>query len=182
MGYPKDLLFNVYTKQFSDSFVEIAAGFRVNSSGKLVSNDSGRPRQLEDLEFSPGWYPPGAPWGVALASTDRSVAAFARVIPYPLIAQDGGCSVSLELLTQRGDRFLVSGSGFLPGEEVLTEAKFDGRLEQRRRRISSDGSLPRHVISHAATGSDRTARYAVKGRSCDVGITYDWGNAAIIRR
>jgi hypothetical protein len=180
--YPKDVLFSVYTQDFSDLFIEAAGGFRVDSSGKLVSSNSGRLQRLEDLEFSPGPYPRGAPWNVAIASRDRSIMSFASIIPYPLTAQSGRCALSLELLNHRGDRFLISGKGFSPGEEVSTEVSFDGRIEQKRRLIAFDGTLPRYVISHFAIGTDRTAWYAVKGRSCDVVITYEWGKAALIRR
>jgi hypothetical protein len=180
--YPIGVVFSVYTKDFSDSFAEVATGFRVDASGNLISNNSARPQRLQDLEFSPGPYPRGAAWDVAIASADRSIMAFDRIIPYPLLVQNGTCLISLELLTKRGDRFLVTGTGFSPGDEVLTEAKFDGRVEQRRRRISVDGLLPRHIISHAAIGTSRTASYTVKGRSCEVAVDYDWGEPALIRR
>jgi len=179
--YPRDGVYSVYTKDFTDSFVEAARGFRVDALGSLVSNNLSGSQRLQDLEFGPGPYPRGAAWGVAIVSADRLIMAFGHVIPYPITAQDRGCSLSLELLTQRGDRFLVTGSGFSPGEDVITEASFDGRVVQRRRQISADGALPRHVISHAARGTDRTARYTAKSRSCSVAVDYEWGELALKR-
>jgi hypothetical protein len=179
--YPRDTVYSVYTKNFADSFAVVAEGYRVDATGNLVSNNSGRPQRLQDLEFSPGPYPRGAGWNVAIASADHSIAVFARIIPHPLTAQSGGCLVFLEVLTLRGDRFLVTGSGFSPGEDVMTEASFDGRIEQKQKRISADGELPRHVISHAGTGTNRSARYTVRGRSCIVAVNYDWGEPALKR-
>jgi hypothetical protein len=179
--YPRGIEFNVYTKDFSDSFTEVASGFRVDDTGSLVSSNSVRPRRLQDLELSPGPYPRGAVWEVAIASADRSVTAFTRTIPRPISARHGTCSLSLELLPPRGDRFLVTGSGFPAGDYVLTEFKIEGRLEQKQRKIAMDGQLPRHVITHAAIGIDRRARYSVKSQGCETNIDYEWGELALRR-
>ena len=70
------------------------------------------------------------PWGrlgeVALVSSDRAVRIFAKTIPYPITAYDGVCKVSLELADHLGDRFVASGAGFPPGDEVVTELRFYG--------------------------------------------------------
>lgn len=180
--YPRGVEFNVYAKDFSDSFTEIAMGFRVDAAGNMVSTNSARPQRLQDIELSPGLYPRGAVWEIAIASTDRSITAFARTIPHQISAQNRTCSLSLELLPSRGDRFLVTGSGFPPGDDVLTELRIESRLEQKRRKIAVDGRLPRHVITHAAIGSDRSARYSVKSHGCETVIDYEWGELALIRR
>jgi hypothetical protein len=119
---------------------------------------------------------------VALASVDRTLTAFAKVIPHPIIARDGVCTVSLELASRRGDRFVASGTGFEPGDEVITESRYSGRIIQKRWRISLEGLLPSDVILHAASDADHSARYAVKGRSCNVAVEYDWGKPALSRR
>jgi hypothetical protein len=181
-GYPRDIVFSVFAKSFADSFGEVVSGFRVNKVGSMVSDRAGQIERLEDMVLRPGPYPRGAAWEVALVSADRSFAAFARTIPYPITNSDGACSISLELLSKRGDRFFVTGSGFAPGEDVMTESRFDGRIEQKRKRIPLDGLLPKHVISHAAIGTDRSARYMVKSRTCEVAVDYDWGEAALVRR
>ena len=48
-------------------------------------------------------------------------------------------------------------------------------------RILSNGVLPPDVISHAAPGGDRSARYSVKARACEVTIEYEWGEPAFQR-
>lgn len=181
-GFPRDVVFSVFTKDFADSFVELATGFRVDEFGRILSAGTGQARRLDDIVFGPGVYPQGAVWEVAVVSLDRTITAFARVVPYPMVARDGPCLLSLELLTNRGDRFLVTGSGFTPENDVIAELRYDGRVEHKRRRVSSDGLLPRHVISHAAIGSNRSARYTVKGHSCELAIDYEWGEPALRRR
>src|SRR5262245_57863669 len=182
VGLPRGVIFGVWTKDFGHSFHEVASGFQVDEFGKLVSSKRGSPQRLDELAFDPGPYPRGAIWEVALVSEDRALTAFAKVIPYPITARDEPCSLSLELVTQRGERFVASGDGFPPGDEVITQSQYSERIIQKRRRISPEGLLPPDAFSHAAIGSDRTARYAVVARSCQVAVDYKWGEAALVRR
>jgi hypothetical protein len=134
------------------------------------------------MVLEPGPYPQGAAWEVALVSADRALRAFAKVIPHPITARDGPCTISLELISHRGDRFMASGAGFVPGEEVLTESRYAGRVMQKRQRISPEGLLPPDVGSHGASNAEHSARYAAKGHSCDVVAEYEWGEPALSRR
>ena len=182
-GVPSGATFGVWTRDFTHAFHEVASGFRTDAAGKLVSAQSGEggPRALDALVLDPGPYFRGAIWEVALVSEDRAITAFARVIPRPIVAQDRGCVVSLELVSHRGQRFLASGGGFVPGDEVAVESRYAGLVHQKRIRVPSNGLLPPDVVSHAAPGSDRHARYSVKGRACEVTIEYEWGEPAFQR-
>jgi hypothetical protein len=183
-GLPRGVIFGVFTKDFSHSFHEVASGFQVDESGNLASVDSkvNLRWRLNEMVLKPGAYLKGAAWEVALVSADRAFRAFAKVIPYPITARDGTCTISIELISQRGDRFIVSGNGFMPGEEVTTESRYSGRVIQNHLRISTDGLLPPSNISHGASGVNRAVRYMVKGRSCEVAVDYEWGEPALVRR
>jgi hypothetical protein len=196
-GFPRGVVFGVWTKDFGHAFHEVATGFQMADAGVLVSSELGgtgwlwrwwhwivgtRPRRLDELALDPGpYYPHGAVWEVALASVDRTLTAFAKVIPYPITARDGACTVSLELASRRGDRFVASGAGFAPGEEVITESRYSEGMIQKRWRISPEGLLSPDVILHGASGTNHSARYAVKGRSCNVVVEYEWGKPALSR-
>jgi len=182
-GVPPGIIFEVWTKDFGQPFALAFSGFRMGESGTLVSLDkSGQSRRLEDLALDPGPYPKGAVWMVALASEDHTLSAFAKVIPYPIAARDGSCTVSVELISLHGNRFVASGEGFVPGEDVDIEFRASGRVTQRRQRISSEGLLPLDVLSHGAISTDFGASYLVKARSCEPVVKYEWGDAALIRR
>jgi hypothetical protein len=185
-GLPRAVVFNVWVKDFGHSFHQIASGFQLTEFGKLVWIEGDEPssgvRELDKVEFGPGLYPRGALWEVAIVSVDQTLKAFAKTIPYPITASDGACSVSLELVSQRGERFLASGVGFFPGEQVVIESQYSGRVTSKRERVAAPGTLSPDVISHAATGSDRSARYTVKGHSCKVVVDYEWGERALVRR
>jgi hypothetical protein len=179
-GVPRHVTFDVFARAFRQPFRELAAGFRLDETGRLVANDPGeaRPQPLDTMTFRPGPYPRGAVWEVALISQDRTISAFARVIPLPLVARDGPCAIALELVSHRGERFLAVGTGFVPGEEVVVESRYAGQATRKQRRISAEGQLPPEIILLASTGGDRTARYMVHGRACTVKLDYEWGEAA----
>jgi hypothetical protein len=183
-GVPRGVAFDVWAKDFHQSVREIASGFRMDGSGVLVSDDTDgrRPQRLDAIAFGPGPYPRGAAWDVALVSIDRTIKAFARVIPHPIMAGAGPCTVSLELVSDRGDHFLATGAGFVPGEDVGIESSSAGQVYRRRSRISAMGLLLPDVISHAAAGSGWRAGYSVKGRSCEVALEYEWGEPALQQR
>jgi hypothetical protein len=183
-GLPQGVTFGLFSKDFSHSFHEVATGFKVDETGSFVSTEirnGGRYLRFDDIVLEPGPYPKGAAWEVALVSADRAIRAFAKVIPYPITSRDRTCSVSLELVSQRGDRFIATGSGFAPEEDIITESQYSGRIIQKQKRVSPEGVLPGDVISLGARGSDRSARYIVKGQSCEVILEYQWGEPAIIR-
>jgi len=180
-GLPRGVVFGVFTKPFDHGFHEAGPGFQLDESGELVSGEAGSKRRLDDMTFGPGPYPRGAAWEAALVSSDRAVRIFAKTVPYPITAADGPCKVSLELSSHVGDRFVASGKGFPPGEDVLTQLRYSGRLIQKQNRISPAGLLSPDPISHRAIGADRGATYTVKARSCEVSVEYDWGEPALIR-
>ena len=182
-GIPQDVTFGVWTKDFGASFQQVLAGFRMDEAGTPVTLDrGGRPQRLDRVMLAPGPYPKGAAWEVGLVSDDGTVTSFTRVIPRPIAARDGACTVSLELVSRRGDRFIASGDGFAPGEEVSIESEGPGRIMQKRQRVNGDGRLAPDVISHSPSESDHRARYAVKSRDCVVSVGYEWGESALVRR
>jgi hypothetical protein len=181
-GFPTGVIFDVWTKRFGHSFHKAASGLHVDSAGRLVSlarDAFGGIRYLDDTVFQPDEYPRGTIWQVALASPDLTITAFATVIPRPIVVSNGPCIVSLELVSYRGDRFLASGIGFPPGDNVTVESRYSGHVRQKKRRASADGALPPDVIWHASLGDDRSAQYSVRGRSCEMTLEYEWGDAAL---
>jgi hypothetical protein len=185
VGLPSGIIFSVWAKDFGHSFHELASGFYVDESGNLVSSEpSGTERsmQLDKMVFGPGPYPRGAVWEVAVVSADRALTAFAQVIPHPITARSGPCKVALELVSHRGNRFMASGAGFAPSEDVVTELRYAEQVIQKRQRISPEGLLPSDIILHGSSSAERSARYTVKGHSCDVTVEYEWGEPALSRR
>src|SRR5437867_3106433 len=167
-GLPPGQVYGVWTNEFGHGFHEQASGFRLDESGTLVSSEldvAGRPRRLDQMTFEPGPLPRGAGWQVAIVSSDRRVTAFAKAIPRPIAATHGPCTVSLELASRRGDRFIASGSGFMPGEDVTSELTYAGRTGRKTHRVSPEGRFLSDFIVHGGRGGDQRAPYSVACRA-----------------
>jgi hypothetical protein len=116
---------------------------------------------------------------VAIATADQKTTAFARVVPYPIAARDGSCSLSLELISLNGSRFIAVGDGFPAGEQVEIETRASGTVSRKRQRVPADGRLPLDVVEHGSLAADTVARYAVKARTCAPAVEYRWGESAL---
>lgn len=191
-GFPRGVVFNVWAQHFGQPFRSVASGFEVEDSGALVSSRRGQrdpgpqpsvTRQNPGgITFGPGPYPRGAVWRVALVSADGALKAFGAAIPHPITARQGACSISLELVSYRGHHFVATGAGFVAGDDIITESRYAGRVTQKRQQVSPLGLLPLDVIAHQPTDGDGSARYTVKGRSCELSVEYNWGRAALVPR
>lgn len=185
-GFPRGVKLLLWAKEFDHSVHQLfPAVFQADKFCRVFARNAdqdGRPRRLDHMSFGPGPYPRGALWQVALISLDRKLQAFAKAIPHPASARDGTCEIALQLVSHRGDKFLASGSGFVPGDNLLTESRYAGRVIEKRVRISAEGLLPPQVLLHRAVGFDHGAHYAVKGRSCAMAVEYNWGEPALSRR
>ena len=162
-GVPQGEAFGVWTKSFGRDFNEVV------------------PELRDGIELDLGPYPRGAAWWVAIASADQKTTAFARVVPYPIAARDGSCSLSLELISLNGSRFIAVGDGFPAGEQVEIETRASGTVSRKRQRVDPDGRLPLDVVEHGTLGADTVARYMVKARACAPAVEYRWGESALIK-
>ena len=126
-----------------------------------------------------GQHAKGEPASFAIVSTDRSVKAFAKFVPFPIEAEHGNCRISLELISPDGEMFGVSGEGFEPNEEVTTVSRSNGEVLQSKKKTSSDGSLPPVVLLPAAISQEHKSSYTVVGRLCSVTVDYEWGPPAL---
>ena len=185
-GFPRGVKLLLWAKEFDHSIHQLVASiFQVDKSGNVMASNAdrdGRPRPLDQMSFGPGPYPRGALWEVAIISVDRKLQAFAKAIPQPISARDGACEIALQLVSHRGERFLASGGGFFPGDDVITESRYAGRVIEKHVRISSESLLPPQVLLHGAADADRNARYQIRGRSCTVVVDYKWGEPALERQ
>jgi hypothetical protein len=184
VGLPRGVVMAVWTNEFGHGYHQFASGLRVDESGNVSTthDGSGGRQKLDEMLLETGRLPRGAGFEVALVGEDRKVVAYARVVPYPIVGRQGPCEVSLELASRRGERFLVSGTGFLPDEQVLTQVTSTGKTIEKTQRTSSDGRLPLDSIVRnvgvrpsVTTDADPAFSYRVRGRSCEVVIEHQWG-------
>jgi hypothetical protein len=182
IGLPAGTVVDVWVQEFGRPFQLVASGLWTDAAGAVVKDEiteGGPSNRASSLVLEAGQSPLATVWMVALVSSDRLVRAFAATIPHPIIARSGPCKLQLELISYQGDRFVATGAGFQPGEDVTIDMAVAGRISQRQRRVLADGRLAPDVISHLPDDAERTARYAVAAKSCQVAIDYQWGKAAL---
>lgn len=137
-------------------------------------------------------------------STDDSVFAAIRIVPFPLEAQDAACRVAMVLGGPTTETYLVEGTGYQPGEEVKVELNTGDRTVQGQLPADADGRISL-VVNHAhdklkgklslskqgkadllvlednrtlffgKTGGEATLKAA--GNACSPVISYQWGTA-----
>src|SRR5262249_30767620 len=92
---------------------EISRGVRVDESGRVLGPGG------DEVERAPTERQPGEFMMVALVSEDRASTAAVLITPFPIQSEGkGGCRLSVETLTPKGEAFLIRGSGFRPAEDI----------------------------------------------------------------
>jgi len=126
-----------------------------------------------------GGYPPGQPLEHALIADGKR--AYARTVPWPIEEQGtGGCRVSVELLAETGDFFLVRFSGLPPSETVTITSQIGkqtivNEIPARRHGIVA---LPMYFGGH-----DRgTVTTTAEATGCSVTVRYSIGRDALAPR
>ena len=171
----------------------LTTGFVANDSGSLVCG-----AKPADYKGPPDWCPAptesvekklrldadryykGEAIGFAVISTDGTVRAFARAIPFPIQASDGQCRLAVELLSAQGLAFRVDGQGFAPGETVQTDSRSEGQVLKGQNQADGSGEFHAYqVFSKVAGKESGSASYTAIGASCRVTVKYDWGKRAL---
>ena len=115
---------------------------------------------------------------LALFDPTSGQVAFAKIIPFPVIAEGaGGCRLSLEIASRDAMVLLATAEGFEPGEELATTSKSNGEVIRHKHRFLKDGPIA--GLQPAVIGKDSgDASFTVEGAKCEVTLNYKWGKAA----
>ena len=117
----------------------------------------------------------GEVFDVGLISDDRSVRLFAKVIPFPLEAADGGCRIWLELGDDRGRQFSLFGEGFRPVEELkITTVTASGKAPLESRASSSSSGTFTAPLRYEGGNGEATVR--ASAASCAPEIKHAYGS------
>ena len=188
---PGGKIYGVWHKPtVGDPFL-LMAGFTPDSSGVLVCADSttapaaARAQNarmgwctspLASVGFSLGQFARAEPYRLALISTDDSVRVFGEVIPHPLEARNGACTLAAEMGTS--SVFVFRGSGFRPGESVESVTRSGATL---RSVLTADSAGTVGFIVVAAVPGKRggNASQELKGAGCSVKLEYGWGDKTL---
>ena len=140
---------------------------------------------LEKLLIQIDGYHKGEPMDYAIVSTDGAVRAYARGYPFPIEAQDGECSLTVEMENSNFTAFVIRGAGFGASENVATSSSFGGEAAGGTQQASSQGEfavalraeLPGKNSGSAtftATGNPATPASPTNGEKRQKGAVIDW--------
>jgi formylglycine-generating enzyme required for sulfatase activity len=191
-GFPAGKTYTLWTMQSGDQKVfPFDGGYSVDASGSLVcpeKSEQGGPvpgvapcrpsAPLERTVLTFGNVAKGEPVDFAVVSTDGTVRAFARAYPFPIQAQDGKCTLTVELEDSKGTSFIIRGTGFGPSENLKTSSSFGKDAIEGTQQASPQGELAVAIHPELPGKHSGSATFAAAGNSCHPTVTYEWGKAA----
>ncbi|MFQ5935630.1 MAG: hypothetical protein ACE5LB_04400 [Acidiferrobacterales bacterium] len=177
-GLPADKKYIVWNILSGTSKPVAMLNAEVGRSGEVVYDFQGDRGTLEKLKFKIYSYVKGQPLRFALVSTDGTVYAFAKKVPFPIQARDGSCRISVEIATREAARLLLS--GFPVGEPIQVITRFGKETTEESfvvQRSSRRDGLQKEILLRPRRKSGR-ATIDVKALSCKVSAKYQWGSKA----
>jgi hypothetical protein len=149
---------------------------RLDESGRVVTQDGG------GLDLGLGMMFAGESVVFTLLSEDGAAKAAVEITPFPLEAEgDGGCRLTVKLMSVKGDSFQIIGEGFRPGRPVTAVGSPAGEVTQVPLTRKSDGLLTAIVSPAVAGKSGGEATLTASDGSCSVTAGYSWGDAMMKR-
>src|SRR5208282_4175571 len=133
---------------------------------------------LENVSIDIDGYINGEPASLAAVSTDGVVRAYARAYPFPIQAQDGKCTLNVEIENKKLNSFVIRGVGFEPGEQVTTSSSFGNGATAGAQQASPQGEFAAAVQADVPGKNSGSATFTATATSCKPTVTYDWGKAA----
>jgi hypothetical protein len=188
-GFPAGKTYSLWMMLSGDHKTRVLlSGYLANATGALVCPGQSQPGDppvagsrcfpLERASLDVDNYHNGEPVDFAVVATDGTVRAYARAYPFPIQAQDGKCTLNVNLENTRFTSFVVHGSGFEPGENVTTSSSFEKDQTAGTQLASVLGEFATEVHADVPGKNSGTATFAATGKSCHPSVTYDWGKAA----
>jgi len=188
-GFPAGKTYSLWMMLSGDHKTRpVLSGYLANATGALVCAGQSQPGAppvpgshcypLERASLDVDNYHNGEPVDFAIVSTDGTVRAYARAYPFPIQAQDGKCTLNVELENTKFTSFVLRGAGFEPGEKVTTSSSFGKDQAAGTQLASESGEFAAEVQVDVPGKNSGTATFAAAGKSCHPSVTYDWGKAA----
>jgi hypothetical protein len=120
----------------------------------------------------------GEPIEYAVISSDGTVRAYTRIIPFPLEAKSkNGCKLVMSLVSPDLMNFAINAEGFGKGEVVKTTSRSGQETLVSNTTASEDGGFVVIIAPGVVGQTGGEATFEASSSSCTVQINYDWGTA-----
>ncbi len=121
---------------------------------------------------------PGEPVRVGLLSTDRTVRAFAQVVPLPLRGADKGCRLEATLMTPHAEILWLEAAGLPANASFEMISTTEGKTSQVMGKADADGHFHTVMLPEQKGVSHGTDTVELKAQGCTPSVKFSWGNAA----
>ncbi len=117
----------------------------------------------------------------ALFDREAGQVAIAKVIPFPLVAEgEGGCRLSVELMSPDGLFFEINIEGFQGNEELNFMSQSSGEVIRKVVQYPRSGPLRMGYLPGVIGKASGEATITFAGTGCTVSRNLNWGQAALV--
>lgn len=143
-----------------------------SGAGPQFCGDSATPNDPVDLKTFGG---KGEPFRIALEAEDHKDLAAASVAPFPVTAENKGCSLESILVTANAEAILLQGSGFVPNASVEFIADSSGEKHALTETADSSGHLNFIVLPYNQGRDDGSITLQPTTGPCRPSLAVPWG-------
>jgi hypothetical protein len=179
-GAPKDQTYTLVSWPINaPKPVEQIKGLSIGTDGLVVCAGK-TPEQcvgekendLVDFVLSPAQ---GEVFRMALVSADGETKIFFATIPDPIIKKSKTCNLEVIRLMPRFELVLIRAKGYVPNEDLLFASKSYDESQERRVKADADGGYISALMPFVKTKQNGRTSVSLKGGSCGVALSFDWG-------
>ena len=174
----KDKTYSLLMWQLGGQPQAVMSGITIDASGiAIYAGKPGtcrgdKPDDPIDLAMQAGL---GEVKRVALITDDKSIHAFANVVPFPNRATDNGCTVEATLVTPKAEAVMLSATGFKPETALDIEMNPEGEIQRPAGKTDANGAYEWVVLPFKKGLTKGRSRVSVHSGNCKPSVSFAWG-------
>ncbi len=182
-GFPQGRKFSLWRYRPLSEATKLIETLSVDETGIMMVDEMSSERQDEwqsspletSLPLTLHHFQKGESFEFGVVSEDGTVAAYAKIFPDPIEANEGDCYVFLEQLDTRRTMFAAYGEGFRPSELIAIES-YSGEIALPSSYTADEyGRFIGYAFPQIAGETFGPARLSVQSEHCSVFVEYEWG-------
>jgi hypothetical protein len=176
VGLPEDKVYYLWKKSLGQSSPTQLSPHEmsVTSDGSIIPKGSMTPISISFHSLAKG-----EAIVIALMTEDKSVVAYGKVIPYPIIANQGNSRIWVELMASTGEFFTVYGAGFEPNEELEITSNSAGEVAKFKSKTDANGRFTNLLLPAVVSKESGLVTYTVVAKAVTLTVSFEWGPPAL---
>jgi hypothetical protein len=179
-GLPADQVYTLVRWPLNGRPEAVLAGVTLGQDGIAICSgagpqfcgDSASPNDPVNLKTFGG---KGEPFRIALEAEDHKHLAATSVAPFPIKAENQGCSLELLLITANAEAILLQGSGFAPNASIEFTTDSSGEKHTLKETADGAGHLKFVVLPYKQGLDDGSITLQPTTGTCHPQLTVPWG-------